>query len=254
MQSFKTLLEQRIGITEKVTFTTLPIFLEKFSQAIPFENLRIINQQTSPLTQADLENKILLRNEGGVCYELNTLLYYYLLEEGWNVTMLTACIYNQQENAWSATGNTHVITLLERYGKKYIVDAGFGANIPLAPVPLNGQTVSTPNGLFRIRQGDMFPILELKLASRDHEWRTGYRFSEGNKITDVRQLEQIQKLIETDAASPFNKSPLLTKRTAAGLFTLTPTSFTEWSNGVATKQTINEDTYHMMLNTKFNME
>ncbi|QXE02874.1 arylamine N-acetyltransferase [Terribacillus sp. DMT04] len=253
MQSLKALLEQRIGLTEEVTLASLPNFLEKFSQAIPFENLRIINQEASPLTKAELHEKILLRNEGGVCYELNTLLYYYLLEEGWNVTMLTACIYNQQENVWSATGNTHVTILLEHKGKKFIVDAGFGANIPLAPVPINGQAISTPNGLFRIKQQDRFYLLELNLANRDHNWRIGYRFSEANKITDVKQLEQIQKRIETDAASPFNKSPLLTKRTAAGLFTLTPTSFTEWSNGVAAKQTINEDTYHMMLKTKFNI-
>ncbi|SNZ14064.1 N-hydroxyarylamine O-acetyltransferase [Terribacillus aidingensis] len=253
MQLFKALLEQRIGLTEEVTLASMPIFLEKFSQAIPFENLRIINQQASPLTKTDLHKKILLRNEGGVCYELNSLLYYYLLEEGWSVTMLTACIYNQQENVWSATGNTHVIILLEHYGKKYIVDAGFGANIPLAPVPLDGQTVSTPNGQFRIKQKDMFSILELKLSNRDYEWRTGYRFLEANKITDLKQLNHIQKIIETDAASPFNKSPLLTKRTTAGSSTLTPNSFSEWNNGAAVKQTINEETYYMLLNAKFNM-
>jgi N-hydroxyarylamine O-acetyltransferase len=253
MQSFKALLKQRIGLPEtQVTLASLPIFLEKFSQTVPFENLRIINQQASPLTKADLHKKILLQNEGGVCYELNTLLYYYLLEEGWNVSMLTACIYNQQDNVWSATGNTHVIILLEQYAKKYIVDAGFGANIPLAPVPLDGQTVSTPNGQFRIKLKDKFSILELKLANRDHEWRTGYRFLETDKITNLNQLYHIQKIIEMDAASPFNKSPLLTKRTTAGLLTLTPTSFTEWNNGVAAKQTINTETYYTLRKAKFN--
>ncbi|MFS0560807.1 arylamine N-acetyltransferase [Terribacillus sp. 179-K 1B1 HS] len=253
MQAFKILFHQRIKINENPSFRTLPALLQKFAEAIPFENLRIIEHRKSLLSKDGLLEKILIQNEGGVCYELNTLLYHYLKACGWDVTLLSACIYDQKSNDWSITGNTHVTILLNHDGEKYIVDAGFGANIALAPVPLSGNIVETANGQFRIKRAAEDYKLELKLADRDKDWRIGYRFSSGDAITDLTQLQQMQKIIETHPSSPFNKSELLTKRTGNGLYVLTPSSFTEWQDGAAAKQTINKEKYNELLQTKFNI-
>lgn len=254
MQSFKTLFQQRINMDRDVTFDTLPMLLQHFAQAIPFENLRIINKNESLLSKEGLQEKILIRSEGGVCYELNTLLYHFLEECGFDVTLLSARIYDQQANDWSVTGNTHVTILLKHHGDEYIVDAGFGANIPLAPLPLSGEVTTTDNGQFRIKPAEKGYMLELKLAGRDIDWRTGYSFTENNRITNVTELEQMQLIIETHSASPFNKSPLLTKRTADGLYILTPSSFTKWHNDVPVKQAIDQEEYKMLLQTKFEMQ
>jgi N-hydroxyarylamine O-acetyltransferase len=254
MQTFKTLFQQRINMDGEVTFETLPMLLQHFAQAIPFENLRIINNNKSLLSKEGLQKKILIRKEGGVCYELNTLLYYYLEEIGFDVTLVSACIYDQKSNDWSTTGNTHVTILMKQNEEQYIVDAGFGANIPLTPLPLTGEVMTTANGHFRIKPtGDGY-TLDLKLEGRDDDWRVGYYFSGDNRITDMTELEQMQQTIETHPASPFNKSPLLTKRTTDGLYILTPSSFTQWHNGVPVKQTIGEEEYRMLLQTKFEMK
>lgn len=254
MQTFKTLFQRRIKLNEDPSFSTLPVLLQKFAQEIPFENLRIIEQRQSHLSKEGLQEKILIQSEGGVCYELNTLLYHYLKEGGWDVTLLSACIFDQKRNDWSITGNTHATILLEHDGEKYIVDAGFGANIPLSPVPLAGNAVETANGQFRIERAEENYILELKLADRDEDWRIGYRFSPADTITDLAELQHMQQIIETHPDSPFNKGKLLTKRTNEGLYVLTPSSFTEWQNGVPSKRQIDEEEYYELLRTTFNME
>ncbi|MFP7479339.1 arylamine N-acetyltransferase family protein [Terribacillus saccharophilus] len=254
MQSFKDLFQQRINMDSEVIFVTLPMLLQQFSQTIPFENLRIIDKHKSPLSKEGLQEKILIRNEGGVCYELNTLLYHFLEESGFDVTLLSACIYDQKTNDWSATGNTHTTILLKHSGEKYIVDAGFGANVPLAPLPLSGEVMTTANGQFCIKPADEGYTLELKLADRDNDWHTGYVFSEENQITNMDKLQEMQQIIETHPASPFNKSPLLTRRTTNGLYILTPSSYTKWQNGIPEKQTIGEEEYDMLLQTIFNMQ
>ncbi|PAD20691.1 arylamine N-acetyltransferase family protein [Terribacillus saccharophilus] len=254
MQSFKALFKQRINMNVEVTFETLPILLQQFAQAIPFENLRIIDKNKSLLSKEGLQEKILIRNEGGVCYELNTLLYYFLEEYGLDVSLVSACIYDQQANNWSVTGNTHVTILLKHHGEEFIVDAGFGANIPLTPLPLSGEVMTTANGQFRIKPAEKGYMLELKLAGRDDDWRIGYGFSENNRITDMTELEQMQQIIETHSASPFNKSPLLTKRTADGHVTLTAASFTVSSTGVPIKRTIDEKEYAELLQSTFRMQ
>lgn len=254
MQSFKNLFQQRINMDSEVTFDTLPMLLQHFAQAIPFENLRIIDKNRSLLSREGLKEKILLHGEGGVCYELNTLLYHFLKECGFVVSLVSACIYDQKANDWSATGNTHVTILLKHNWEKYIVDTGFGANIPLVPLPLSGEIKTTSNGQFRIRPTDEGYTLDLKLASRDDDWRTGYGFSEDNKITSRTELEQMQQIIETDPASPFNKSPLLTRMTADGHVVLTPASFTSFSAGVTVKRTIDGKEYEELLHSIFCMQ
>lgn len=254
MQTFKTLFQQRINMDGEVTFETLPMLLQHFAQTIPFENLRIINNNKSLLSKEGLQKKILIRKEGGVCYELNTLLYYYLEECGFDVTLVSACIYDQKSNDWSTTGNTHVTILLKHNSEKYIVDAGFGANIPLAPLPLTGEVMTTANGQFRIKPTVEGYTLDLKLEGRDDDWRVGYYFSEDNRITDMTELEQMQQIIETHPASPFNKSPLLTRRTTDGHVVLTPASLTVFSAGEPVKRTLDEKEYVELLQGMFRIQ
>jgi arylamine N-acetyltransferase len=48
-------------------------------------------------------------------------------------------------SSWSSwvDRRTHVASLLQYDGQMYLVDTGFGGNLPLKPVPLNGETTSS---------------------------------------------------------------------------------------------------------------
>ncbi|WP_082067215.1 arylamine N-acetyltransferase [Paenibacillus terrae] len=55
----------------------LNTIIKKTAKTIPFENLSIINSSSSKITPENLIKKIIERNEGGLCYELNSLFYYF---------------------------------------------------------------------------------------------------------------------------------------------------------------------------------
>ncbi|OOP68592.1 arylamine N-acetyltransferase, partial [Heyndrickxia oleronia] len=81
MSNLNLLFRERIGfpINKNITFEDLDIILEKTAKTIPFENLCIMSKNTSELTKNNLINKILHKKQGGLCYDLNAILYLFLL-------------------------------------------------------------------------------------------------------------------------------------------------------------------------------
>jgi len=227
---------------ESITFETLDTILEKVSWTIPFENLAVINKRNLPLTQENLVDKILLRKEGGLCYEINPILYLFLLENGFDAVLTRGTIYRQDIQSYANLKGTHVAILLTKKDQKYLIDAGFGSNLPLTPVPLTGEIVTSINGEFRTRKmnselGDY--IFEMKLKHKDTDWRIGYAFDSQKPVKKVSECSVIQTVITEHPESPFNKVPLITKRTNHGNITLTDTTFTQWENGHVEKENIN---------------
>lgn len=245
MGEFDTLFRQRIGIpeTETIPFEKLDLVLEKAALAIPFENMRVIEQQTKAITKENVMSKILVEREGGLCYELNSLLYFFLLENGFDAVLTRGVVYKPAERAFLTIGRTHLTIVLRHEGRQYLVDTGFGGNLPLKPVPLSGETVTSANGEFRVGRTDSeygSHVLEMKLKHKDTEWRIGYAFDPERPIAGLFECDEIQTIIADHAESPFNKSPLLTQLTPTGNITLTNATFTEWVDGRVTKESVDE--------------
>jgi len=240
-----------------LTFDDLPDLLTATSLALPFENLAVIERRGLPITRDNLVSKLLVRNEGGLCYELNPLLYFFLLENGFDATMVRGIVFDAEHRTFAGTGHTHVTLLLRHEGETYLVDTGFGLFLPLRPVPLNGDVVASSNGEFRIRpaigdnavHGDL--ILELKQRHRDHDWRVGYVFHSCKAITTV-QCEEIRQIIAEHPASNFNKRPLVAKLTEHGSVTLTNMSLIITEDGKATKEAVSLERFRNLLASHFN--
>src|SRR5690554_3817552 len=96
---------------------------------LPFENLRVINNRAEKITKKNLVEKILFQEEGGLCYELNPILYFFLQENAFQVSLVRGVVYSERNKDWSATGKTHVAILLNHEGKVYLVDGGFGGAV-----------------------------------------------------------------------------------------------------------------------------
>lgn len=242
------LLRKRIGISkrETITFDMLDQVLEKTAFAIPFENTNIVFGNSYKISKESLINKILVKNEGGLCYELNPILYFFLLENGFSVTLVRGVVYNQQPERWSPTGRTHTAILLTHNDQNYLIDTGFGVNLPLRPVPLNGQIIKSANGEFRIvpvvnEFGDY--ILEIKLHDKESDWKIGYCFDTKNPVRDISELDEIQQIISTHQDSSFNKHPLITMLKNNGKIILTDSSFTQYMNGKVRKDIVDEKNF-----------
>jgi N-hydroxyarylamine O-acetyltransferase len=253
------LFRQRIGLSKEdvITFGTLGQLLERIAITIPFENLNVIAKTPININEDNLVNKILVRNEGGLCYELNTILYYFLRENGFDVQIARAIVYDQHAGRFAAIGRTHVIVLLEQDQQAYVVDTGFGGNLPLRPVPLSGETVSSYNGEFRISElnsehGNY--MMEMKLKHKDTEWKNGYAFFSHQPIKDISEMNEVQKLINESPLSSLNKAPLITRLTEDGNITLTDTTLTKWENGNLTKQNIQPDQFTQLAHQHFNIK
>ncbi|MFD9626622.1 arylamine N-acetyltransferase family protein [Peribacillus muralis] len=253
MNDLNALFRKRIGIKEgeKLTFEGLDDILERIAKTIPFENLAIIASNLNDINKENIINKLLVRNEGGVCYELNAALYFFLADNDFEVTLFRGVIYNQ---GWTTIGRTHVTILLNHDGQTYLVDTGFGGNLPLKPVPLNGETVISPNGEFRIKKVNTEHgnyILELKLKYKDPDWKIGYAFDSSNPVGNVAELNEVQTIISEDPQSPFNKHRLITRLTNSGNITLTDTSFTQWVDGKVTKEEIDGKQFNELMKQHF---
>ena len=124
----------------------------------------------------------------------------------------------------------------------------------MKPVPSSGETVISNNGEFRINRVDSEHgdhILEMKLKHKDTEWRIGYAFNSKNPTNDISEFNEIQRIIAEHQESPFNKSPLITRLTDGGNISLTNTSYTEWKDGVVTKEQIDYARFRMLLGQRF---
>lgn len=252
------LFRSRIGLEERKTiaFAHLEEVLMKAARTFPFENLCIIKGKVNPITKDNLIEKLLNRNEGGLCYELNPILYLFLQENGFSVSLVRGVVYNQAAKEWSKTGRTHVAILLEHKGKRYLVDTGFGGNIPLVPVPLTGETVRSSNGEFRVTKtentfGDC--LFEMKRKYKDDDFTIGFVFDSEDVVKEVTDLEEMQRIIVNSEASAFNKEPLVTMLNEQGSKTLTNKSITVWQEGSMTKEEIAESQFQELVKSHFGL-
>lgn len=244
MSELTALFCKRIDIpeNEKITFGSLDRILERIVQTIPFENLSIIEQRTKEITKENLIDKILLRNEGGLCYELNSLFYFFLLDNGFDATLVRGTVYDSETEKWSIAG-THVVILVTHEGQPYLLDTGFGANLPLKPVPLDGTIITSAIGEFRTKRidsdyGDY--QLEMKIKRKQSDWTLGYAFGTTNLIKEAAELSEIQRILIEEQESTFNKHPLLVRHTERGHLTLTDKTITQWHDGQMTKEEIDK--------------
>lgn len=258
MQQINKSFRERIGfpLDEAITFQTLEFVLERMAKTVPFENTAIIKGRTKAISEQYLMEKVIGRHEGGLCFDLNPLLYLFLRENGFQVSMLKGTTYDAVNNIWSKTGATHATILLEENGKRYIVDSGYGANLPLKPVPFDGEIIQSANGQFQVKQeeteyGDY--CFYMKLKDKSEDWSLGYAFESTVDFRDVKDMIEMQKTIVEHPDSRFNKGPLVSMLTDKGSMVLSQDSFTEWTEGNKHKQEINKEEFQAIAKERFGL-
>ncbi|WP_028782392.1 arylamine N-acetyltransferase family protein [Thalassobacillus devorans] len=259
MKRLNDLFRKRIGMAEgkNLTMDSLDDLLERTAWTFPFENARILNGTTLPLTKGNLIKKLLEEKEGGVCYELNALLYLFLLENGFDAQLVRGEVFVEAKQDWTHLGRTHVAIILQQHGESWLVDNGFGGNLPLRPVPLTGKTIRSANGQFRVKREDSpygDHLLEMKVKHKQTDWQIGYAFDATRPVTEVAELNEVQEIIQHHEHSPFNKNPLAVKLTPEGSKTLTGTSYTEWIDGKSQKRDIDQTTFQLLAKEQFGLE
>ncbi|GLV64220.1 N-hydroxyarylamine O-acetyltransferase [Bacillus mycoides] len=239
------------NLTE-VKFEELNTILFAFAHTIPFENLDVIARNANTITIENLQEKILSRSRGGLCYELNTLFYYFLKDCGFDVQLALGTVYKNEINAW-ALEDGHITIILNYDNVRYLIDVGIASLVPLVPVPFTDESVTSKNGTYRVRRKDTSKgnfVLERK--DTNGEWKVCHAFY--NRIIDEIVVNDVQSRVIEDEKSIFNKGPIVVKLTDYGHVSLTNTSLTEMIHGEKTKREITEDQYRELLYTVFAIE
>ncbi|MFA7360544.1 MAG: arylamine N-acetyltransferase [Candidatus Kapaibacterium sp.] len=171
----------RIGYTGSLepTLETLSSLQESHLFSIPFENLDIHNN-----VKIDLDNsfdKVVSRNRGGFCYELNGLFYGLLKELGYNVKIVSARVI-QEDKGFGAEFD-HMVIIASIDNQQYLVDVGFGE---FAYSPLNiilDKEISDTRSVFKIEKyDDVYKIVKQK--SEDGSFVPKYIYSDVERVLD----------------------------------------------------------------------
>ncbi|HDR7545336.1 arylamine N-acetyltransferase family protein [Bacillus sp. CH_442] len=251
MTSLQHKLFTRLNLAKRteVKFEELNTILFAFAHTIPFENLDVIACNTNQISPENLREKILTSSRGGLCYELNTLFYYFLRDCGYDVQLALGTVYKNDINAW-ALEDGHITIILTYDNVQYLIDVGIASLVPLVPVPFTGKSVSSKNGSYRVRRKDTSKgNYVLERIDTDGEWKVCHAFYKHN--IDEIVVNDVQRRVIEDEKSIFNKGPIAVKLTNSGHISLTNTSLTEIIHGEKTKREITEDQYKEFLYTLF---
>ena len=124
----------RLGIFETVPRTLAGLGRIQLAHKImvPFENLDIVAGRPLSLDLHHLYDKIVVRGQGGVCAELNTLYNWLLYSMGFAVTSYNARMLSPPTYLF----RRHRILAVELEGKTYTTDVGFATENARVPLEL----------------------------------------------------------------------------------------------------------------------
>ncbi|MFT2111274.1 arylamine N-acetyltransferase family protein [Marinomonas sp. 2405UD68-3] len=131
LQNYLTDLELSFPVERSLSFVAA--LQNKHIAKYSFNSLAVVLGEEMPLEVDALSHKIVTRGLGGYCFEHNKLTFELLRELGYEVELkLARVLYNQKKQA----PRTHRVTLLKHQASTYLVDTGFGAYGPNAPLLL----------------------------------------------------------------------------------------------------------------------
>jgi N-hydroxyarylamine O-acetyltransferase len=177
-------------------------------RTVPFENLDIHLGQPITLDQGRLFEKIVRRNRGGFCYELNGLFAALLRALGFEVTVLSAGVV-----ARGVVGPEfdHAVLRVD-LGRPWLCDVGFGDSF-LEPLPLEDGEYPQGRWCHRLsRQGPDWTL------ARGEPWEPSYMFS-----LTPRRLEEFTQMCEFHQTSPwssFTRKRVCSRATPNGRITV----------------------------------
>lgn len=181
---------------------------------MPYENLDIINGLPIKLDTEALFDKIVTRNRGGYCFEVNGLFGALLENLGFKVTHLAARFLR---NEAKIPLRRHWVLLVECDEGEYICDVGIGSAAPRYPLKLQEGIEQHQFGeTYKLQKEDFFGWVIYEL--HDGEWRKFYSFTLEPQI-DVDFIAP-SFYCEKHPDSIFNKDVMVSIKTETGRKTL----------------------------------
>lgn len=167
---------------------------------IPYENIDSINGFFTSLDHQDLYQKMIVKNRGGMCFELNGLFNWLLESLGFDVVSYAARIINQQEEYQM---RRHRVMCVNIDGQQYMTDVGINCESPRIPLKLETNLIQS-DGIceYKFSQDEFWGWL-LWQKEKGKEWKRVFGFTEEPQM----DFDYIMATIFCDVhpLSPINK-------------------------------------------------
>ena len=209
---------KRIGMSENLKFSHSVEFLNQLQLAhvtrVPYENLDIIKGVPLNLDPEHLFDKIVIRNRGGYCFDVNGLFGALLTELGFRVTHLAARFLRNES---TIPLRRHRVLLVECDEGEYICDVGIGSAAPRYPLKLQEGIEQHQFGeTYKLQREDFLGWVIYE--KHGEEWRRFYSFTLEPQI-DVDFITP-SFYCEKHPDSIFNKDVMVAIKTETGRKTL----------------------------------
>lgn len=226
---------------------TLAELQERHLHTVPYENLDILEGRALSLDPQELYQKIVIRQRGGYCFELNALFGWLLRELGYSVTDLVARFWRDESNL--PPKRRHHVLKVEAEGANYLCDVGVGGIVPRRPVSIvEGLAQQQGEEWYRLDKDDYFGWA---LCEQKHGgWHRLYTFTEEPQLPKDYLFASFW--CEHAPDSIFNKYPIVAMRTVEGRNTVSDREFRIFtSEGVNTFTPQTEEAYKSALLSYF---
>ncbi len=194
--------------------------------SVPFENLDIHTQVKIELDTDKFYKKIVEKNRGGFCYELNGLFKQLLQSLGFQTNYIACSVFSPVIHDF--TPYFGHLALTADLKEKWLVDVGFGDSF-IEPLKIIFDQPQYQYGNdYRFRKLNEEEIV-LEKSRNNEGYIPMFKFT-----LTPRQLYDFKAMCEfhqTSPMSPFTKGKLCSLATASGRITLTSNSFTRTENG-----------------------
>lgn len=138
-------------------------------RSVPFEVIDIHLKKEISLELSNIYSKVVLRNRGGFCYELNYLFYSLLQDIGFNCTMVSARIFKDEEYGPDFDHMSVVVSLEE----EWLVDVGF-SDLFIEPLKIQSDKIQEDylkNYKIERLNDNEFLLLESLKNPQDFKWK-----------------------------------------------------------------------------------
>ncbi|MEX0272789.1 MAG: arylamine N-acetyltransferase [Flavobacteriaceae bacterium] len=161
--------------------------------SVPFENMDIQLHRKIKLDPTSLYDKVVLHNRGGFCYELNYLFYSLLNEIGFNTSMISARIF-ENDSYGPPFDHMSILVELDTY---WLVDVGYG-DLFMEPLKIYATGVQKDSlKKYRIEQLNDGTFLLLESLADKQEYLKRYIFE-----LQARTIDEFSNQCEYKQSSP----------------------------------------------------
>jgi N-hydroxyarylamine O-acetyltransferase len=227
-------------------------------RTVPFENLAIAGDPWHrrsgsgvSLDIADLEAKVVARERGGFCYELNGLFTELLAELGFEATRNAGRIVGDGGIELPAN---HLVPTVE-LDRTYVTDVGMGTPKIRRPVPLDGTPIEDDVGnTWRVVETDR-PDVDYTVQYRspdEDSWTDRYVFTRESR--PMRYFTATCDYLTSAPESVFTGSTVATIGTESGHLKLSGRELRRTEGGEETVRTLDREEWDDTLETEFGIE